>query len=72
MPGVHIAERNEKYTGEMMKLLNSQSHAYVTRKRQQELKTVDRLKSSLHMIGTGKAENQHTLFLESKDQGISG
>jgi ribosomal protein S12 len=68
--GVHVEERNEKYSGEMTKLLNSQSQAYVTRKRQQELKTVDRLKSTLHMIGAGKAKNKHTLFLDSKEQGM--
>lgn len=68
--GVHTVERNEKYTGDMMKLLNSQSLSYVTRKRQQELKKIDGLQSSLHLLDAAPGVNKHTLFLDSKKDGV--
>lgn len=68
--GAHVAERNEKYSGDLMKLMNSQSQAYVTYKRQKEIKTVDKLQSNLHLIGSGEsADNSHTIFMDSKEEG---
>lgn len=54
-----------------MKLLNSQSLNYVTRKRQQELKKIDGLQSSLHLLDAAPGENKHTLFFDSKKDGVS-
>eukprot|EP00123_Amoebidium_parasiticum_P021693 comp71982_c0_seq1/m.48161 comp71982_c0_seq1/g.48161 ORF comp71982_c0_seq1/g.48161 comp71982_c0_seq1/m.48161 type:complete len:253 (-) comp71982_c0_seq1:22-780(-) len=68
--GVHIAERNNNFSGDMWKLMASQDLTYAKRKLMEEKKKVDRLESNLHLLVDRSDDerplNQHTIFLDSK------
>jgi len=49
--GVHVNERNEAFPSDTIKLLKTQDSNYVNLKASQEKKKVERLQSTLHMIG---------------------
>ncbi|ORX89944.1 U3 small nucleolar RNA-associated protein 11 [Basidiobolus meristosporus CBS 931.73] len=48
--GVHIAERNEKFSAEFLKLLKTQDVNYVTHLRDISKKKLDKLKESIHFL----------------------
>eukprot|EP01134_Creolimax_fragrantissima_P001381 CFRG1381T1 len=73
--GVHVLDsaRNEKFTGDMHKLMATQDVAYVKHKRQIEIKNIARLKSQLHLIDAHNdvdvnMAKKHTIFVDSKDE----
>ena len=56
----------KEYTDEELKLMRSQDLKYVTYKRNVELKKIDKLKASLHLLDVDKPPNKHVFFTESK------
>lgn len=68
--GVHsLRDDKETHTKEQKKLMFTQDQRYVNMKRSSELKKIERLKSSLHLIDTeGQPQNKHTVFVDSKKE----
>lgn len=68
--GVHqLKDDKEVYTKDQKKLMFTQDQRYVNMKRSSELKKIERLKSSLHLIDAdGKPQNKHTIFVDSKKE----
>lgn len=68
--GVHqLKDDKEVYTEEQKKLMFTQDQRYINMKRSSELKKIERLKSSLHLIDTAdKPQNKHTIFVDSKKE----
>ncbi|KAI9222255.1 small-subunit processome [Blastocladiella britannica] len=78
--GVHIVERNEKFSEEFLKLLKTQDKAFVTSSRSVNAKKMDKLKESLHFLGasadkgddeeegaaTMLPRGQHTVFVDTE------
>jgi len=57
------------YTPDQLKLIESQDIKYVNFKRSLELKKIDRLKSSLHLLDVpGRPQNKHVVFLDTKKE----
>ncbi|XP_045198862.2 probable U3 small nucleolar RNA-associated protein 11 [Mercenaria mercenaria] len=68
--GVHQSKQDtEVYTPDQKKLMFSQDQRYVNMKRSSELKKIERLKSSLHLIDAAdQPQNKHTVFVASKKE----
>lgn len=56
-------------TEDQLKLMFSQDQKYVNMKRAAEMKKIEKLKSSLHLIDSNdKPKNKHTIFVDSKKE----
>ncbi|XP_052810691.1 probable U3 small nucleolar RNA-associated protein 11 [Mya arenaria] len=69
--GVHqLRESTEpEHTEEQLKLMCTQDERYVNMKRSSELKKIEKLKASLHMIDSNSTvQNKHTIFVDGKRQ----
>lgn len=70
--GVHTANKTKgevEMTEEQKKVMRTQDIRYVEMKRVAEGKKIERLKSELHLLDVdGRQKNQHTFFVESKDE----
>ena len=51
----------------MIKMLKTQDMGYIAVRKTMDDKKVEKLKSSLHLIGEGKVKN-HTIFLDSSEE----
>ncbi|KAL4233442.1 UTP11-like [Mactra antiquata] len=68
--GEHMLRQDKKvHSQEELNLMYTQDQRYVNMKRSAELKKIERLKSSLHMIDTeDKPQNKHIIFVDNKKQ----
>jgi len=69
--GVHQLRDSaeSEHTEDQIKLMYTQDQNYINMKRSSELKKIERLKSSLHLIDSDeKPENSHTIFVDSKKE----
>uniref|UniRef100_A0A3Q3XKP7 U3 small nucleolar RNA-associated protein 11 n=1 Tax=Mola mola TaxID=94237 RepID=A0A3Q3XKP7_MOLML len=69
--GVHVAKKNneEEMTEEQKKVMRTQDIKYVEMKRLAEAKKIERLKGELHLLDAHrKQQNNHTFFVESKEE----
>ncbi|KAF9361565.1 UTP11-like, U3 small nucleolar ribonucleoprotein [Mortierella sp. AD094] len=64
--GVHITERNEKFSHDFLKLLNTQDLNYVTRQRDIGKKRVERMQESLVLLD----DDVHDEFEDEEDSGL--
>ncbi|KAH3739857.1 probable U3 small nucleolar RNA-associated protein 11 [Dreissena polymorpha] len=67
--GVHQERESTEpeHTEEQLKLMCTQDQRYVNMKRSSELKKIEKLKASLHLIDSGEiVKNKHTIFVDSK------
>lgn len=71
--GVHRSKESAPdYTPEQLKLLHGQDLKYINYKRSTEVKKIERLKSSLHMLDTSdKPVNKHTFFVDTKKEAMA-
>lgn len=67
--GVHVVPTSEpnKYSQEQLRLMKSQDANYLSLKAQAESKKVDRLQSSLHLIGVS-APKRHVIFVDDEEE----
>ena len=72
--GVHVVPSSEpnKYSQEQLRLMKSQDVNYLAVKAQAESKKVERLQSSLHMIGafSSAPKRQHVIFVDDAEQAL--
>lgn len=72
--GVHIAERNEKFTADFLKLLKTQDKNYVNYQESINKKKIEKLKNGIHFIeddnSTSSKNPNHTIFVDDDDEGI--
>lgn len=69
--GVHEKRESSEpvHTDAEIKLMYSQDQRYVTMKRTSELKKIEKLKSSLHLLDSDeKPKNKHIVFVDSKKE----
>ncbi|CAH1799025.1 unnamed protein product [Owenia fusiformis] len=68
--GVHEAEDTTPvYTDDQLKMMQSQDLKYVNHKRQIEMKKIEKLKSSLHLLDAeDKPKNTHIVFVDTKKE----
>ncbi|KAL0984752.1 hypothetical protein UPYG_G00146440 [Umbra pygmaea] len=68
--GVHRQKGQvEEKTDEQVKLMRTQDLRYVEMKRVAEAKTIERMKSELHLLDAySKQKNRHTFFVDSKKE----
>ncbi|KAI9188449.1 hypothetical protein H9P43_002840 [Blastocladiella emersonii ATCC 22665] len=52
--GVHIVERNEKFSADFLKLLKTQDKGYVANQRNVNVKKIEKLQSELHLLGASE------------------
>ncbi|XP_013398660.1 probable U3 small nucleolar RNA-associated protein 11 [Lingula anatina] len=71
--GVHQNDDSPPaYSEEQLKLMQSQDLKYINYKRSTELKKIEKLKGSLHLLeGEEKPKNKHTFFVDSKKEAKS-
>ncbi len=65
--GVHVKRARIKRSAKEIREANTTDIGYLTMKSQQEAGKIERLKTSMHMLSKRRV-NQHTIFLESKEQ----
>lgn len=71
MDGVHQRKESSEpvHTDAEVKLMYSQDQRYVNMKRVTELKKIEKLKSSLHLLDSDeKPKNKHIVFVDSKKE----
>jgi len=68
--GVHVVQKQEKYSSDQMKLLKTQDMNYVNLKRNSETKKIEKLNKNLHLIGDADATGvrEHIFFVDSKTE----
>ncbi|ORX68913.1 U3 small nucleolar RNA-associated protein 11 [Linderina pennispora] len=67
--GVHIEERNEVLSPEMLKLMETQDIKYVAAQRDVNRRKIDKLKNSMLVLGQTEEETpRHTVFVDSEEQ----
>lgn len=65
----HEKDKPETYTEDQLKLMQSQDINYINLKRGTEIKKVERLQSTLHLLDIEKkAINKHVFFVDTKKQ----
>jgi len=71
--GEHQCEdTTPKYTSDQIKLMQSQDIRYVNFKRSLELRKIEQMKSTLHLMDTdSKPQNKHLVFVDSKKAATS-
>ncbi|KAG0071882.1 UTP11-like, U3 small nucleolar ribonucleoprotein [Linnemannia elongata] len=65
--GVHLTERNDKFSHDFLKLLNTQDLNYVTQQRDIGKKRIDRMQQGLVLLD----DDVHDEFAEEEDEDIS-
>lgn len=70
--GVHFEQEKDEYTPEQLMLMKTQDLKYITTKKTQELKKIEKLQSQLHLpsIDIGK-KNNHIYFDKKKKREAS-
>ena len=68
--GVHVVENKKEYTADQLKIMKSQDLNYTKMKKTMERKKVEKLKTSLHLLGEleDSPPNTHTVFVASKKE----
>eukprot|EP00833_Pecoramyces_ruminatium_P002813 jgi/Orpsp1_1/1176845/evm.model.c7180000059228.1 len=76
--GVHIAERNEKFSADFLKLLKTQDKNYVNFQNSINKLKIEKLKNTIHFIENNKDEEnndsnettkaKHTIFVEDEEE----
>ncbi|KAM7452135.1 UTP11-like [Porites harrisoni] len=72
--GVHTIKRKKKHTADALKLMKTQDLNYINSKRSMEAKKIEKLQSSLHLLGEkddSQPTNQHIVFVDSKKEAQS-
>ena len=66
--GVHLTERNDKFSHDFLKLLNTQDLNYVTQQRDIGKKRIDRMQQGLVLLD----DDVHDEFAEEEDEDMFG
>jgi len=79
--GVHIAERNEKFSAEFLKLLKTQDKNYVNYQNSINKFKIDKLKNAMHFVENNQGEideedseinetkkSNHTIFVDDEEE----
>lgn len=66
--GVHLTERNEKFSHDFLKLLNTQDLNYVTQQRDVGRKRIERMQQGLVLLD----DDVHDEFAEEEDEDMMG
>lgn len=71
--GRHFEKRKViEFTEDQLQLMQSQDVNYVSYKRSIELKKIDRLKASLHLLDVeGKPKNKHIFFTDTEEEAVN-
>lgn len=66
--GVHVVERSQRYSADQLKIMKSQDLNYTRMKKSMERNKVEKLNSSLHLLGEQEDNppNSHVIFVDSK------
>ncbi|RWS02715.1 putative U3 small nucleolar RNA-associated protein 11-like protein [Dinothrombium tinctorium] len=67
--GQHFEKNKDEYTADQLKLMQTQDLKYIALKRNIELKKIQKLKATLHLIDVqSKPLNKHTFFTDTKKE----
>lgn len=69
--GSHHEKSKKKKSEAQLKRLQSQDFKYINHKKNIEMKKINKLKASLHLLDADKPTNRHTFFVEDKKEASS-
>lgn len=61
--GVHVVERNQKFSGDFLKLLKTQDIGYVAHQRNVGRKKIEKLKSEIHVLDDDEEEDAEADYM---------